>query len=117
MATPKPGEVYWVDLGFAGKVRPLVVLSREDPEASRALAVCVPLTTEIRGGNYEVPVPRVRWMPGAAEGVANVQGIQAIEHHRLKRAVGRFESPVLQSIKQAVAWMLELEDPARSPSA
>jgi mRNA interferase MazF len=112
MANPKPGEVYWVDLGLAGKVRPLVVVSREDPGASRALAVCVPLTTEIRGGDYEVSIPRVRWMPGAAAGVANVQGIQAVEHHRLQRVAGRFESPVIQRIRKAVAWMLELESPA-----
>ena len=63
MTQPKPGEVYWVDLGMAGKVRPLMVVSREDENAPRALAVCVPLTTEIRGGDYEVSIPRVRWMP------------------------------------------------------
>src|SRR5258708_4093544 len=91
MIQPKPGEVYWVDLGLAGKVRPLMVVSREDAEAARALAVCVPLTTEIRGGNYEVRVPRVRWLPGADEGVANVQGITGIEYRRLERKSGRFE--------------------------
>jgi mRNA-degrading endonuclease toxin of MazEF toxin-antitoxin module len=47
-----------------------MVVSREDENAPRALAVCVPLTTEIRGGEYEVRIPRVRWMPGADEGVA-----------------------------------------------
>src|SRR2546430_9655798 len=81
MASPRPGEVYWVDLGIAAKFRPLVVVSREDSAAPRALAICVPLTTEIRGGNYEVPIPRVRWLPGAEPGVANVQGITSVEYH------------------------------------
>ena len=109
MANPKPGEVYWVDLGIAAKYRPLMVVSREDAQADRALAVCVPLTTEIRGGNYEVPIPRVRWMPGADEGIANVQGITSIEHRRLERYAGRFESSVITKVRDAIAWMIELK--------
>ncbi len=106
---PSPGEVYWVDLGLAGKVRPLMVVSRYDPEAPRAVAVCVPLTTEIKGGSYEVPLPRVRWLPGALEGVANVQGITAVEHDRLARKAGRFDPPIVQNVRKAVAWMLEFD--------
>ena len=93
---------------MAGKVRPLMVVSREDQNATRALAVCVPLTTQIRGGNYEVSVPRVRWLPGADEGVANVQGITSIEFRRLERKAGRFEPAVFAEVRKAVAWMLEL---------
>jgi len=109
MINPKPGEVYWVDLGIAGKFRPLMVVSREDPDTERALAICVPLTTEIRGGNYEIPVPRVRWLPGADEGVANVQGITSVEHHRLEKRAGRFENSVIKSVREGIAWSLELE--------
>jgi hypothetical protein len=54
MINPRPGEVYWVDLGMKAKVLPVMVVSREDAEAERALSVCVPLTTEIRGQGYEV---------------------------------------------------------------
>ena len=106
MTNPKPGEVYWVDLGVVAKHRPLMVVSREDPQAERALAVCVPLIASDRGGNYEVPVPRVRWMPGADEGVANVQGITSLEHHRLERRVARFDPAVIQSVRKAISWML-----------
>lgn len=117
MARPRPGEVYWVDLGLAGKVRPLIVVSREDANATRALAVCVPLTTEIRGGPYEISIPRVRWMPGAREGVANVQGMTAVEYHRLERCAGQFEPPVIRSVRKAIAWMLELENLPEQPVA
>jgi len=117
MTSPKPGEVYWVDLGMAAKHRPLMVVSREDPQAERALAVCVPLTTSTRGGSYEVPVPRVRWMPGADEGVANVQGITSVEHHRLERRAGRFEPAVIERVRKAISWMLELEASTREGSA
>jgi mRNA interferase MazF len=111
MTQPKPGEVYWVDLGMAGKVRPLMVVSREDENAPRALAVCVPLTTEIRAGDYEVRIPRVPWMPGADQGVANIQGITGIEYRRLDRRSGRFEPSVIAEVRNAVAWMLELNTP------
>ncbi len=102
---------------MAAKYRPLMVVSREDPQAERALAVCVPLTTGIRGGKYEVPVPRVRWMPGADEGVANVQGITSVEYHRLERRAGRFEPAVRESVRKAIAWMLELESATGKGSA
>ena len=94
-----------------------MVVSREDPHAERALAVCVPLTTSTRGGSYEVPVPRVRWMPGADEGVANVQGITSVEHHRLERRAGRFEPAVIERVRKAISWMLELEASTREGSA
>jgi mRNA interferase MazF len=51
--TTSPGEVYKVDLGIAGKVRSMVVVSREDPNVPRALAVCAPVTTA-----YREPHPR-----------------------------------------------------------
>ena len=108
MIQAKPGEVWWIDLGLKAKFRPVMVVSREDPEAERALSVCVPCTTTIRGGNYEVPLPRVKWLPGADAGVANVLGIESIEHHRFERRAGRFELPVLAAVRKHIAWMLEL---------
>jgi mRNA interferase MazF len=102
---------------MAAKLRPLMVVSREDEDAVRALAICVPLTTEIRGGRYEVRIPRVRWMPGADDGVANVQGATSVEWHRLKNRAGRFEPSVIASVRAGVAWMLELENPSAQPLA
>ena len=58
--SPEPGEVYRVDLGISGKVRFFVVVSRRDDDPPRALALCVPITTQNRESVYEVPLPRVR---------------------------------------------------------
>ena len=58
----RPGEVYRVDLGIAGKVRPMVVVSREDPDAPRALAICAPVTTAYRGSEYEVDIGKPRFL-------------------------------------------------------
>ncbi len=106
---PKPGEVFWVDLGLKGKVRPLLAVSRQDDDAVRALCVCVPLTTQIKGGHYEVPLPKVKFLPGNDRGVANVQGIVAVEHFRLDRRAGEFHPDILAQVRLALAYMLELK--------
>lgn len=97
-----------MDLGLKGKLRPLMVVSREDADAERALRVCVPLTTQIRGGDYEVKLPRVCWLPGADEGVANVQGLTSVENHRLERRAGQFEGRVTLAVRDKIAWLLDL---------
>jgi mRNA-degrading endonuclease toxin of MazEF toxin-antitoxin module len=50
-------------------------------------------------------------MPGADQGVANIQGITGIEYRRLDRRSGRFEPSVIAEVRNAVAWMLELNTP------
>jgi mRNA interferase MazF len=42
--SPRPGEVWLADLGLAAKTRPVVIVSRHDPDAPRALTIYVPLT-------------------------------------------------------------------------
>jgi mRNA interferase MazF len=54
--TTEPGQVYLVDLGMAAKTRPMLVVSRRDKDAPRALAVCAPITTSTRGSDYEVSI-------------------------------------------------------------
>lgn len=95
-------------MGLAAKVRPLMVVSREDPNLERALSVCVPCTTTIKGGQYEVDLHRVKWLPGTDDGVANVLGIQSIEHHRFNRLAGRYEAKVIKAVRDRIAWMLEI---------
>jgi mRNA interferase MazF len=104
--TPKPGEVYLVDLGMAGKVRPVVVVTREDATAPTAISVTVPLTTQNRGSRYEVMMPRVPWLKH--QSIANVQAIASYEHHELLERRGRFDQPTLDKIKDAIRWVLDL---------
>jgi mRNA interferase MazF len=60
--SPHPGEVWLADLGLAAKTRPVVIVSRHDPDAPRALAIDVPLTTQKRGSRYEVELPRLPFL-------------------------------------------------------
>jgi mRNA interferase MazF len=55
--SPHPGEVWLADPGLAAKTRPVVVVSRHDPDSPRALTIYVPLTTQNRLSPYEVALP------------------------------------------------------------
>ena len=74
--TPQPGEVWLADLGLAAKNRPVLVISRHDPGAPRALIIYIPLTTQNRGSKYEVPLPKLSFLDRPS--VANVQGIGSL---------------------------------------
>ncbi len=104
--SPRPGEVYRADLGLAGKVRPVLVVSREDDEAPRALTICVPLTLQNRGSRYEVAMPRVKFLREA--GFANVQGTSAFKTVELVGPIGRFEPSAMKPVKEALRWLFEL---------
>jgi len=57
--SPQPGEIWLADLGLAAKTRPVVIVSRQDPDPPRSLVLYVPLTTQRRDSPYEVPLPRL----------------------------------------------------------
>ena len=103
---PGPGEVWLADLGLAAKTRPVVILSRKDHSAPRALVVYVPLTTQDRGREYEVRMPPLSFLHQA--GVANIQGIGSLPTVRLIRKLGELPDNALGEIKDAVRFTLEL---------
>jgi mRNA interferase MazF len=102
----KPGEVYRVDLGMGGKVRLMIVVSRRDADAPRALALCVPITTSYRGSAYEVELPPMPFL--RARSYANVQGLQAIQYHEMTGPVGLFYGTVMEELKDALRFAMEL---------
>lgn len=102
----KHGEVWLADLGLAGKTRPVVILSRDDPQAPRALVIYVPLTTQNRGSRYEVDVGKQPFL--TEQSVANVQGIASLPPIRFERKIGSVPTATLVKIKQAVAFALEM---------
>ncbi len=68
---PKPGEIWQADLGLAGKVRPVVIMSREDPDPPRVLFGYVPLTSQYRESQYEVEIGKLPTL--TTHSYANVQ--------------------------------------------
>src|SRR5260370_29161569 len=97
---PQPGEVWFADFGLAAKTRPVVVVSRLDPDAPRALVLCVPLTTQNRMSRYEVSLPRLPFLD--RDSVANVQGLASIPTVRLERKLGRLPAAVMTKLKAAL---------------
>ena len=95
-----------LDLGYEGKFRPIVIMSREDGQAPRALSLFVPLTKESRGSRYEVTMPRVPWLK--LQSYANVQAIGTVGHHELTNRRGRFEVATVARIKDAIRWAFDL---------
>ena len=103
---PLAGELYLVDLGMVGKVRPAVVVSREDPESPRALAVCVPLTTENRGSAYEVALGKLKFLN--KESWVNVQGLMSLGHEKWIRRLGQLPASQMEQVKTALRFALDL---------
>lgn len=112
---PRPGEVWLADLGFAAKYRPVVIVSRQDPDPPRALIIYVPITTQDRESPYEVTLPKTRFLQKGS--VANVQGIASLPTVRLGRRLGTLSAETLNEIKNAIVWALELEPPDLLPAA
>jgi mRNA interferase MazF len=104
---PQSGEIRLVDLGLAAKTRPVVIVSRQDPDPPRSLVLYVPLTTQRRNSPYEVPLPRLPFLD--RESVANVQGLGSLPTVRLERKIGRLSAEVMDSLKDALAFALDLE--------
>ena len=104
---PQPGEIWLADLGLAAKTRPLVIVSRQDPDPPRSLVLYVPLTTQRRESPYEVPLPRLPFLD--RESVANVQGLGSLPTVRLERKIGKLPNNVMERLKDALAFALDLQ--------
>ena len=105
--SPQPGEVWLADLGLAAKTRPVVIVSRFDPAAPRALVIYVPLTTQNRMSPYEVALPKLHFLD--RDSVANVQGLASIPTAHLERRLGRLPDAVMTELKGALAFALDLD--------
>jgi mRNA interferase MazF len=98
--------VWLADLGLAAKTRPVVIVSRQDPNPPRALVLYVPLTTQHRISPYEVHLPKLPFLN--RDSIANVQGLGSIAVARLERRIGVLSTDLMAKIKTALAFALDL---------
>jgi mRNA interferase MazF len=103
---PRPGEVWLADLGIAAKARPVVIVSRYDEDPPRVLVLYIPLTTQDRQSAYEVQIPKLPFLHLA--GAANVQGLSSLPTKRLLRRLGVLPAELLDRIKSALRYALDL---------
>lgn len=104
MPTPSRGEIWLVDLGYAAKVRPCLVLSIPAHDEDRALATLVPYTTSTRASRFEVAFR----VPFLREGAFDAQNLVTIPHAKLIRKLGTPQRGQLTSVKDAVRFWLGL---------
>lgn len=101
---PSRGEVWLVDLGLAGKIRPAVILNKPFTDADRALITVIPHTQAVRGSSFEVQVP-VPFLKGGAFLVQNPITIPSVKAERL---LGRLTPPQLALVEAGVRGWLGL---------
>ena len=68
--------------------------------------IYVPLTTQNRQSKYEVLLPKLSFLHEVS--VANVQGIASIPRVRLERKLGSVPQSVMDEIRQALRFALDL---------
>lgn len=103
-AFAKRGEIWLVDLGYAAKVRPCLVLSIEAEDTDRALATIVSHTTSIRGTRFEVSL-NIRFLK---QGAFDAQNVVSISHAKLIRKLGSLTSDQMKQVEDAVRLWLDL---------
>ena len=104
MPNPSRGEVWLVDLGYAAKVRPCLVLSIPALDQDRALVTLAAHTTSPRGSRFEVNV-KVNFLRA---GVFDAQNLVTIPHAKLIRKLGVLAPAQLATVEDAVRFWLGL---------
>jgi len=91
------GEIWLADLGYMGKVRPVLVLSIPPGNQDRALVTYVIRTTSVRGTAYEVPHKARGMVPGAFD----AQGLGTTDF-------GQVDEETLARLKERIRTWLAL---------
>jgi mRNA interferase MazF len=102
MAVDRRGEVWLVDLGYAAKTRPALVVSVPFLDTERALVTLVPHTTSPRGTRFEV-ASHERFLKA---GVFDAQNLLAVPEAKLLRRLGRLSAQRFDGVMKAVSdWL------------
>jgi mRNA interferase MazF len=99
------GELWQVDLGYLGKVRPVLVLSVPFLERERTLCIVVPHTTALMGTRFEVAVGHLALKAGAFD----VQQTAAVQAVKFVRRLGALNTEQMRSVEQVLAQVLGLK--------
>ena len=101
------GEVWWAALPKPAGRRPVVLVSRDEAYAVRALVSVVPVTTRARGIPVEVPLGREEGLAGAC--VANADTITTIPKTALVDYAGVLAPDKLVALEVAMRFALGLD--------
>jgi mRNA interferase MazF len=98
------GEVWWAKLD---KKRPVVLVSRQEAYAVRALVIVAAISTTIRGYAVEIKLGRAEGLPKGC--VLNCDWLVTIPKTDLLERAGALTAPKLQLLDKALTFALGLE--------
>jgi mRNA interferase MazF len=100
----KRGDVWWAKLD---KRRPVVLVSRQEAYAVRALVIVAPVSTTVRGYAVEVKLGRAEGLPRSC--VVNCDLLVTLPKVDLLARAGTLSAAKLQALDSALAFALGLE--------
>ncbi len=104
MSDPVRGEVWWVDLGIAGKVRPVAVVSAPWGDDDFALVAAVPHTTSEHRSQYSLAMR----VDGLKEGSFNLQGLAPVPLAKFIRRITTLRADEMAQLDAALKCWLAL---------
>lgn len=104
MPAINPGEVWQVDFGLTGKVRPALLLTGNPADAELDLITVLLHTTALRGNRWELSIPKPFLKPGAF----HLQQLQSVPAVRLERKLGELTPAEMDKVLDALAERLGL---------
>jgi mRNA interferase MazF len=99
------GEVWLVDLGYLGKVRPVLVMSVPFLDTERTLCIVVPRTTSLIGTRFEVKIS----LSTMKDGAFDVQQTAAVQATKFVRRLGALDAQQLRLVERSLAEVLGLK--------
>ncbi len=103
---PKTGEVWWAEIDFVAKSRPVLVLYYPAQDDARSMAILAPLTSQVRIARGEVQLGKISWLPKPS--AVNVQGLGSFDKKCLIRRMGILPADILTEVKQSLRDLLGL---------
>jgi mRNA interferase MazF len=98
------GEIWWAAVD---KRRPVVLLSRDEAYAVRAMVIAAPISTTIRGFAVEVRVGRREGLPETS--VVNCDWLVTLPKRLLERRIGALSERKLAQLDDALRFALGLD--------
>ena len=99
----KRGEIWWATLD---KLRPVVLLSRQEAYDVRAMVIVVPATTRVRGYTVEVSLGTREGLSKAC--VVNCDWLVTVRKTDLVERIGTLSSTKLKELDMALMFALGL---------
>ena len=95
------GEIWLYTFKSPNKRRPVVVLTRPEVIAFLGTVMVAPITSTIHGAPSEVTVGIVEGLK--RESAVNLDHVQTVDKHRLRRFVGSLDASKMREVCRALA--------------